>query len=117
MLNALFGNSYIDLSKYMKKPSSLNAKVMDKYKEKPNEHEMKCRNNLLSNFLKYSTEDEINERIQAMELSNSINVLEKMILLLYSGNKPAAYDILTQNKQINLSILISQSKHLRFRVS
>ena len=69
-------------------------------------------------YLKYTTEDEINEKIKELESSNyKPNVLEKMILLLYSGNKPAAVELLTQNKQTNLAILISQSNHLRFSVS
>lgn len=49
LMNALYGNSFIDLSKYMKKPASLNSKFMSKYKDKPNENELKCRNNLIKN--------------------------------------------------------------------
>ena len=28
---------------------------MNKYKDRPNENELRCRNNLISNFLKYAT--------------------------------------------------------------
>ena len=117
-MNALYGNSFIDLAKYMKRPSSLSTRIISKFKNRNNEEEIKCRNHLISNFLKYATEDEINEKIKELESSNyKPNVLEKMILLLYSGNKPAAVELLTQNKQTNLAILISQSNHLRFSVS
>ena len=59
LMNALYGNSFIDLAKYMKRPSSLSTRIISKFKNRNNEEEIKCRNHLISNFLKYATEANI----------------------------------------------------------
>jgi len=41
LLNACFGNSFIDLAKYMAKPSTLNSKILERYKDVHNAQEAK----------------------------------------------------------------------------
>lgn len=71
----------------------------------------------MSNWVKYVTEEEIRERIKAEELkTGGLKLFPKVMLLLYSGNKAAAVDLLVQHGKNNMAILVSQSDQLRFEV-
>lgn len=63
LLNACFGNSFIDLSHYMNNPERVNSKLIDKYKDEVDEDKERRRNQIISNWVKYTTRNEINERI------------------------------------------------------
>jgi len=91
LLNACFGNSFIDLSKYMNMPSKLSKALLEKYRVKVDEKESEHRNNLISNWLKYATVGEVKSYISN---SPSIDDYSRAVAHLYSGNKTAVANIL-----------------------
>lgn len=114
LLNACFGNSFIDLAKYMNRPGKLTKSLMDKYKLRADPDEEKHRNHLISNLIKYSTEEEI-KQVLASENDKGISAHARAALHLYSGNKNAAAELLKGSKNFNLSSSLtnfSQSKLL-----
>lgn len=97
LLNACFGNSFIDLSTYMNVPKKLTKSLLEKYREKFDDKEELHRRNLLSNWLKYATVDEIKFQLHSNE---NLDIYEKASLYLYCGNKAAATSLLTPNQNV-----------------
>jgi hypothetical protein len=80
LLNACFGNSFIDLARYMNVPNKLTKSLLEKYREKFDDKEEMHRKNLLSNWLKYATVDEIKFQLHS---DQNLGIYEKVSLYLY----------------------------------
>jgi uncharacterized ubiquitin-like protein YukD len=94
LLNACYGNSFIDLSNYMANPERLSSKLMDKYRHKIDPKEQSSRYNLLSNWLKYATTEEIRTMIRT---NTDLNIYQKASLYLYCDDKYAASELLNMD--------------------
>lgn len=104
LLNACFGNSFIDLSRYMNNPDKVSRAMIEKYANYIDDNENRRRNQSISNWIKYSTRDEINAIIE----KENLGLYEQVTLYLYSGNTEEATNLLLQNNKINLAMLVSQ---------
>ena len=104
LMNSCFGNSFIDLSKYMNNPSKISRAMIEKYANIIDDDEYRRRNQSISNWIKYSTRDGINKIIEKEDLG----LYEKVNLYLYSGNIESATNLLLQNNKMNLAMLVSQ---------
>ena len=112
LMNALFGNSFIDLARYMGTPSYLTKSKLDKFRKKQhninskiipnqnpdnnnykvNDREEQARNNLISNWLKYVTHEEI----ESLKKAPGITLNEKVALSLYTDDKISAAESLNE---------------------
>lgn len=113
LLNACFGNSFIDLAKYMNRPSKLTKTLMDKYKLRSDPNEEKHRNHLISSLIKYSTEEEI-KKVLSNDDYKDISVHTRAALYLYSGDKNSAAEVLKGNKNYNLASSLINSSQSKF---
>jgi len=94
LLNALYGNSYIDLSRYMGNPNYLSRAKLERFRKMENLNEGQSRNNLIANWLKYVTKAEIDGIVK----DGKLNPIEKAGLLLYTNDKLGSAEEIRNSK-------------------
>jgi len=98
LINACFGNSYIDLSTYMNVPSKLTKTLLEKYRTKFDDKEEAHRKSLLQNWLKYATVDEIKKKLKEVASDEDTDKFTLASLYLYCGNKNAAANLINEER-------------------